>query len=370
MPTNVADVINDRVIAFDASVLRLEAGERRIILRDLERLQRRLRANLDRHVPEDGIDTVTRRRTAALFSSVTRSIDSAYRRINNSQRARLENLAQFEVEQVSRAVNAAVQVPIISVGVSQDVLEAMLDDNIILGQPLAHWWNEQAARTASNFRAAIRQGLIAGETVPQLARRVRGSRANNFQDGIMAISRRGAETVTRTAIQSVRNEAREQTIRRNSNVIRGRQAVVTFDQRTSNVCISRSGFAWDLEGKPLNSRTTINYPGAPPWHPNCRSTVIPLTKSFADLVDDPDVSARVKASLDKLPPGTRASMNGYVAADTSYPEWLRMQSVEVRRRVLGRGRQRLFDNNELSLRDLVNESGRPLTLEQLQRLQD
>ena len=370
MPTNVADVIRDEIVPFDASVLRLEAGERRIILRDLERLQRRLRANLDRHVPEDGIETVTRRRTAALFSSVTRSIDSAYRRINNSQRARLENLAQFEVEQVSRAVNAAVQVPIISVGVSQDVLEAMLDDNIILGQPLAHWWNEQAARTVSNFRATIRQGLIAGETVPQLARRVRGSRANNFQDGIMAISRRGAETVTRTAIQSVRNEAREQTIRRNSGTLRGRQTVVTFDSRTSHICISRSGFAWDLEGKPLNSRTTINYPGAPPWHPNCRTTIIPLTKTYDSLIADPDVAARVKASLDRLPARTKASLNGYISSDLSYPEWLRQQSVEVRRRVLGRGRQRLFDDGQLNLRDLTNEAGRPLTLEQLKRLRD
>jgi hypothetical protein len=37
----------------------------------------------------------------------------------------------------------------------------------------------------------MRQGIFAGETKDQLIQRVRGTKAHNFEDGIMAISRRG-----------------------------------------------------------------------------------------------------------------------------------------------------------------------------------
>ena len=370
MPTNVADVIRDRFIRHEANLLRLEASERRQVLTELNRLERRLRAQLSRHVPPEGLTTVTRRRTEALFRQVQSQIERTYRIITRDSRSRMGDFAKYEAEFVTTATNAAIQVPLLAVGISDATVDALLSDNIVLGEPMRAWWEKQAVTTTANFRSTIRQGLFAGETIDQLTRRVRGTRANNFTDGLMGISRRGAETVTRTAMQSVRNEARHQIIQRNQNVLRGRQVLVTLDTRTSSICIARSGFAWDFDGKPLNSRTTISFPGPPPWHPNCRSTLIPLTKSYSDLVDDPDISSRIKSRLDRLPARTQSSLNGYVASDLSYPQWLREQPASIQRRVLGPGRQKLFSEGKLSLRDLIDETGRPLSLEQLRRLPD
>ena len=203
--------------------------------------------------------------------------------------------------------------------------------------------------------------------MPELIRRVRGTKALGFADGLMGGSRRGATLVVRTSVQSITNEARFQTFKKNKSVVKGYQAVVTFDNLTSDICIARSGFAWDHDGKPMNARTTESFPGPPPWHRNCRTTLIPIVKSYDELIKDPHQAAQVKAALEKVPVGVRASMNGAVAKDLTYDQWLRGQTATIQKKVLGVGKHRLWKNGDLSLRDLIDQSGRPLTLAQLQK---
>lgn len=89
---------------------------------------------------------------------------------------------------------------------------------------------------------------------------------------------------------------------------------------------------------------------------NCRSIMVPWLKSFKDL------SANIQDDID---PGVRASMNGSVPQSLSYNKWLKTQPQSVQIEVLGRNRYELWKKDRLSLRQLTNQQGRPLTLEQL-----
>jgi hypothetical protein len=70
---------------------------------------------------------------------------------------------------------------------------------------------------------------------------------------------------------------------------------------------------------------------------------------------------------DKLGIGQRASSSGPVPRTTTFEEFLGRQSKDWQNEVLGKGRAELWRNKKLSLSDLINGKGNPLTLEELER---
>lgn len=88
---------------------------------------------------------------------------------------------------------------------------------------------------------------------------------------------------------------------------------------------------------------------------NCRSTLVPVTRSFSELgIDRPDFK-----------PTTRASKDGQIAADTTFEGFLDRQSKAFQDEMLGKGRADLWRSGAITLRDLVSGTGRPLSLDEL-----
>ena len=89
---------------------------------------------------------------------------------------------------------------------------------------------------------------------------------------------------------------------------------------------------------------------------NCRSTSVPVTRSWKDLgIDMPEFS-----------PATRASMDGQVPADLTYGEWLQRQSAARQDEILGPVRGRMMRSGALPWDQMFDRRGRWLTLAQLQ----
>lgn len=88
---------------------------------------------------------------------------------------------------------------------------------------------------------------------------------------------------------------------------------------------------------------------------NCRSTSVPVLKTWRELGIDED----------EIPKTTRASMDGQVAQDTTFESWLKRQSIERQEASLGKEKAALWRAGKITLRDLLDQDGRPLTLEQL-----
>ena len=116
----------------------------------------------------------------------------------------------------------------------------------------------------------------------------------------------------------------------------------------SDLCQSLDGQRFDLGEGPLA-----------PAHPNCRSTVVPVTKTFRELgIDIPGMSE-----------GDRANVDGPVPARLTYFEWLKTQPESFIEAALGPTRAKLFVDGGISAQAFAKlQLGRnfePLTIEEM-----
>lgn len=100
----------------------------------------------------------------------------------------------------------------------------------------------------------------------------------------------------------------------------------------------------------------------PPIHFRCRSTTAPVLKSFREMGID----------LDDIPEGTRAALDGEVAANVKYPEWIMRQPARIQNEALGVRTAQLLRDGKVSMADVVRKQrenlSRPLTLAQVRKL--
>lgn len=293
------------------------------------------------------LTTFSKDRLTKQLSDIRQLIDKYYQDITGLTAVELQDLARIEAEFQLSSINRAVGVEIVSAMPSEKQLGELAKDTLIMGAPSADWWKRQSGDFQFRFVNEMRMGVAQGETNSQLVKRVRG---------VTDITKRNAEALVRTSVQTVAAEARRATWKENDDVIKGIQQVSTLDSRTSLVCVSRSGLQWDLEGNPIGH--SIPYDGGVALHWNCRSVELPITKTFRELGLD----------IDEFPTGTRSSMDGEVAQDLTFDAFLKGKSKSFQDDLLGPGRAELWREQKITLQDLVGGNGRPLTLEQLKAL--
>jgi hypothetical protein len=63
-------------------------------------------------------------------------------------------------------------------------------------------------------------------------------------------------------------------------------------------------------------------------------------------------------------------MDGQVAQALTYEGWLKTKSGAFQKEVLGPGKWQLWQDGQIGLKDLIDQRGRPLTLEELKQLED
>lgn len=126
----------------------------------------------------------------------------------------------------------------------------------------------------------------------------------------------------------------------------------------SHNCASLDGYRWNLDYTPAAGQSKeITFVQPPSAHWGCRSTLLPWLKTFDEIVPGLKV---------EMPQGTRASMDGpQVPASDTYEDWLRGKDADFQNDLLGVGKARLFREGKASLLDMVDQSGRPLTLAEL-----
>jgi SPP1 gp7 family putative phage head morphogenesis protein len=203
---------------------------------------------------------------------------------------------------------------------------------------------------AFKFEQQVKLGMVSNETIDQIVRRISGDEA--FA-GVMPQGRANAAALVQTSIAEGANDARLAMYRKNADIIKGVQQLSTLDERTTDICIAYDGAAWDLDGNPIEGND-LPFDGGPPRHWNCRSTLVPVIKSSDELGVDVEVL-----------PGTRASMDGQVSDKMTFGNWLETKTPEQQDAILGKGKAQLWRDGKITLRDLLDQSGRPLTLEQL-----
>jgi SPP1 gp7 family putative phage head morphogenesis protein len=330
----------DDLIARSIALFRLTAGERKKALALLEAM----RKELNRKLNEGNLTDFGKRRPKQMLRQANEIISQSYSAINTRLDETLSGLAGVETASTAKIL--------VSLGVTittptANAIQSIVSDVLIQGAPSKAWWAKQSEQTQFAFAQQVRQGIAQGEPNAKIVNRVRA---------VMDVRKRDAAALVHTSVQTVANDARLAVFKANGDAIKGLKQLSTLDGRTSDICMAYSGAEWKLDGTPINGAPAFN--GGTPRHFNCRSVIVPILKSFRDLGID----------IDEVPEGTRASEEGQVPASTTFEQFLSRKTKEQQDDMLGAGRADLWRDGKITLRDLLDQNGRPLALNELKKI--
>jgi SPP1 gp7 family putative phage head morphogenesis protein len=332
------DEIRDRAIAHQIYLLRYESGVTRKILKVLSQADKDLisqLSDLESTMSIAEIDT----RLEGIRNIISASWDYASLDLENE----LAALAEYEANHQEQVIRDSTPVELNIVSPSAETLIAAVESKPFEGKILKEWIDKLDEDSYIRIRDAVRMGIVEGESYGQITKRVIGTKALNYSDGVTALNMRQAQALVSTAVAHTANEARQTFYGANDDLIKGVQWVSTLDARTTPICQSRDGTVYPVDSGPR-----------PPAHFRCRSSTTPVLKSWKELGID----------MEEAPAGTRASMDGQVPEAETYQTWLKKKSAAFQDDVLGPTRGKLFREG-MPLDRFVDQSGKEYTLKQL-----
>lgn len=274
-----------------------------------------------------------------------RALNSAiYDKLHNALADELTDFAAAEAGFQKAALDSALLVEVGTKLPAPARLKAIVEEVPFEGRLLKSWTEGMAQGRIDRVSQAIRLGLVQSETTDQIVRRIRGTKAARYSDGVLDVSRRSAQSIVRTAVTHVSNVTAQETWKANSHVVKAWQFLATLDSRTTLTCGSLDGKSFPIGEGPI-----------PPRHIRCRSISVAVTKSFRELGIDKD----------ELSAADRASMDGQVAGSPRFADWLKGKDAATQENVLGATRAKLFREGKLDLDQFVKADGTLYTLDQL-----
>lgn len=356
---SVNETLVDQAVDHVIDLNRFSNGAVRRIVSLLNRTDDELRTAIIEALLRLPADSFTVQRLETLLGSVRSLNASAMRAVEAALEGEMRDLADFEAAfqvnslQASFPKEARALVQFQRVTPEQAYAAAMARP--FQGGLLRDWTKSLEDSRAAKVREAIRQGYVQGQTTDQIVRKIAGTKAKGYRDGMIDRSRREVESVVRTALSHTAEVAREKTIEANADLIKAERWLSTLDTRTSPMCRVRDQKLYTPgDHKPIDHKIPwLQGPGR--LHFCCRSTSVPVTKSWEEL----------GLSLEELSPTTRASMDGQVSAETTYSKWLQRQPRARQEEILGPTRAALIRDGKLPADELYNDRGAYLTIEQL-----
>jgi SPP1 gp7 family putative phage head morphogenesis protein len=193
-----------------------------------------------------------------------------YAKVGETTRTALTDLAKHEIDFTNRALKVTGSVNLNALVPSASFLKTLVETSPIAtdsnggGAILQSWIDRMETGRLGRLEDAIRGGLARGAGTDDLVKLIRGTKAKQYTDGVLNISRRSAQTVALTASSTVQNEARLATFKA-TRAVKYLEWSSVLDGRTSQTCRDLSGKVYAIDEP---------HPTAP-RHPRCRSLLIP-----------------------------------------------------------------------------------------------
>lgn len=293
------------------------------------------------------IDLVSRGQDAFGFKGITgaksdigKLLRSSFRGARKDLESRLKRIGNYEASTLASRMGQLFPIKISLNLPSSGVISQLVEESPFEGHLLKDWFNGLTVKAQSGANAVINQGMIQGHSIDQMV--------TNLYSGPARIVDQNADMIVRTAVNAISSQARERTYAENLDIVGEVMWVSTLDARTTIICMSRDGKRYPVMEGPR-----------PPAHIGCRSTTVPITKSWEELGIP---------GLKELDETTRATMDGQKPDKVTYEDWLKAKPASFQNEVLGPKRAELFREQGLSLKDMVNAStGKTLTIDQLEK---
>lgn len=359
MPS-VNELLLDAAISHQIDIGQYAMGVARRLIAILNRTDARLAADLSEALARLPADSFTVQRLEALLASVKAMNDAAYQQVSAELSRELQDFAEvdtaYRTQLFTQVIPAQIQTRYAVASVTPNQVYTAALSRPMQGKLLRDWAGTLADDKLKYVREAVRTGYLQGQTVDQIVRDIRGTKANKYTDGVLQRPRNELQAVVDTAVKHTAAVARDQFEQANADLLAAVMWSSTLDNKTSTICRVRDTLKYSADEKHKPIGHSVPW-GAGPGriHMRCRSSSVPVTKSWKELGFD----------FDELTPATRASMDGQVPADQSYSDWLAKQSAGRQDQILGPTRGALVRSGGLDIDDMYTPRGQWLTLDQL-----
>jgi SPP1 gp7 family putative phage head morphogenesis protein len=364
------DRLLDRMVSHSIFMERYKGSTLQEIIKVLDETDKRIVEQV--RTKTEG--TFTEARLQMLLQQLRQLNSEATTALNSKLREELQGLAEYETGFQKRMIEDEIPIEWAIAQPAPDQVFAAAMSRPFEGTMLSDAIEQYSRARQRLIENAVRQGFTAGETTDQIVRRVRGSRTFAGAGSALHTTRSDLRALVHTAVQHTATTAREELYRENADLIKGTEWVSTLDSRTTLICANLDGKVDLTDG----TRTELNG-RRPPAHWGCRSTTVPITRSWRELGVDmdeapegtrPSVTATrgmVRRKQGRTPADVRRDMTGEVPASTDFRSWLGRQSEELQREVLGARRFKMWKEGADISRFV--QDGRVLTLSELGQLE-
>lgn len=397
-----ADRLSDALVKHQIDIERLKKGTADKYVKLLRRADAAMVAELRSRLDRFGTTGPTAARKVKslnkLIDAVVAGRRSVWLELQKQMNADFREIGQAEAVISNELLIDSVGIEEFSPDlVAAGVVGVAVQANVYQGRTTPQHLKDLELKERQIIQRTIRQGVFDGMRAGAIVTGLRGSRGFGMSDGALQSTRTALGTLASTGVNAATSTGR--TVQyRDTGVITGLIWKATLDGRTTRICQSRDGHGVAFTDDFPKDIPLLDPPGArPPAHFNCRSYmeavlrdvgVVPphrvfVTDTRTEKARRVDFRAEAKATAgaDKWKSLTErqrrrrirtvanqwANANiGTVSPATRYPEWLGRQSAKFQDSVLGPTRGALFRRGNLPIESFVDQSGRSLTLEQLQ----
>jgi SPP1 gp7 family putative phage head morphogenesis protein len=346
MPSEIPKDLFDAVVHNGVAVHRYSNSVVKDIIKLLNASDREIVAKI---AARGEVTSFTAKRLNALLAETRAMVKDSYAVLHDTLKEEMVAYAGHAADTTGKLIGSQLPASFSPVGLTATQLAAIVskapisigvDSKLLLSEV----FNKLSSGHEEKIRGAIRLSMVQGEGVGEAVKRLRGTRAMGYKDGLMEISRRNAESIVRSVIVDTGNKASQAMYKQNDEVVKGWVYVATFDSKLCNFCWPNSGKRFDVGTGPI-----------PIIHVNCRCTSAPEVKTWKELGFD----------AEEFGVGKRSTQTGLVKADLSFGDWLKDQPKGLQTELLGPARQKMFSMGTLKLNKFTDASGKLITLKEL-----
>ncbi|MAK37624.1 MAG: hypothetical protein CMC15_15810 [Flavobacteriaceae bacterium] len=293
----------------------------------------------------------TTARYKRMVEMLDKQIDAGFRFMSQEAKARLARVGISEAKWAQANLQQTVPLDVTFNSVDLNTVRSIVSSRPFQGALLKDWYKELGTRFKADMRKQLNIGFASGESVPQITARIMGIRGveSGFTgSSVRAQTRRKVRAVVRTSTNHIASKTRSAVYAENADIISKVRWVSTLDSRTTDICQSLDGQEWKLGQEQT-----------PPAHHQCRSTTVPITKTWKQL----GLNAKDKRVGGRIYRDVQSGMSKVSPKHITYGDWLKKQPAQVQNDVLGIGKanllrqgvpfNRFFSNNRaLSLAEM------------------
>jgi len=244
LPQTVNELVADRAIRH---ALYLERYKSQLVTDLLEEFNDKLEPALLAKI-EESLRRVsgTSKELQAIFKTNGELVKAEYTIMEAKLYDQLEEFSNVESAWLIRTLKANTPITWNFVSPAAGTLRSLITKQPMEGALVKDWFKKLSADTAFAVNREIQMGMVEGEGIDKIVRRIKGTYAAKYTDGILNSPRHHLQSVVRTATGNISQIAKDEVYKANTDIVKGVEIIETLDPRTCLECMDKDGNVYDV----------------------------------------------------------------------------------------------------------------------------